>query len=89
MGSLNEQVIPTVAHKWSELAYALKFEFPEVEKIKKNHPLDVAGACSYVLGTWLGGKRDNQEPRTWATLLEAVRQIGNGELADEIQRGFH
>ena len=80
-------MIPTVAAKWEELAYALKFDFGEVEITKKNHPLDAVGACIYVLGTWLGGEGD-QGPRTWATLLKALREIGNCELADEIQHGL-
>ena len=83
MNYLTEKVIPTVEHKWSELAYALKFEFAKVKSIKKNNVQDVKEACTEVLGDWLADS--SGEPKTWVTLLKALEKIGNGELAKQIR----
>ena len=78
------KVVPTVEAKWEELAYSLGFEYPTVQSIKKNYPQAVKMACIDVLGRWLDGEGD-REPRNWATLLEALEEIGNSELAETIR----
>ena len=40
-----------------------------------------------MLGRWLAGEGE-RGPRTWATLLEALKEIGNPELAEEIRLEF-
>ena len=76
------KVIPTVEAKWEDMAYALKFEHPTVSAIERNKS-DTRGRCIDMFSRWLDGEGE-REPRTWGTLLEALEEIGNSELATEI-----
>ena len=78
------KVIPTVEAKWEELAISLEFEYPTLQSIRTNNVQNVKAACTDVLGKWLAGEGE-RGPRTWATLLEALKEIGNPELAEEIR----
>ena len=78
------KVVPTVQAKWEDLAYSLEFDHPTVQSIKMNHGHSMKSACIDVLGKWLAGDGD-REPRTWVTLLEALEEIGNAELAKQIR----
>ena len=80
-------VVPTVQAKWEELAFSLEFEYHMVQTIQRNHAQDVKAACIDVLGRWLAGEGD-REPRTWGTLLEVLKDIGNSELAKDIHHGL-
>ena len=65
------------------MAYALRFERPAVSAIERNKS-DVRGRCIDMLSRWLAGEGE-REPRTWGTLLEALKEIGNSELATEVR----
>ena len=76
------KVVETVQADWADLAYALHFQSATVKAIKKDAG-DVNEACTDVLSRWLGGEGE-RGPRTWATLLEALTDMGKTELAKEI-----
>ena len=75
-------MIKRTAANWSELAYALKFDNHDVETIGRNNR-NVKDGCTVMLGNWLDGQGE-RGPRTWRTLLEALRDIDLTELADEL-----
>ena len=78
------KVVEKVKADWEELAYALYFEHDTVKAIEKDtHSGDVNKACTSVLSKWLDGE-GKRGPRTWATLLEALTDMGKTELAKEI-----
>ena len=68
--------------KWKELAEHLHFENYQVKAIQLDNST-VKDMCRDMLGRWLegGGER---EPRTWNTLLLALREMNLSELADEV-----
>ena len=76
------EVIKRTAANWSELAYALKFDNHDVDTIGRDNPT-VKDGCTVMLGKWLDGQ-GKREPRTWCTLLEALKDIDLTELADEL-----
>ena len=67
---------------WKELAEHLHFEKYQVDAIQLNNST-VRDMCRDVLGKWLEGGR-KREPRTWNTLLLALREMNLTELADEV-----
>ena len=76
-------MIDTIAPKWQDLAYALRFDSATVQAIKVDLRHSVKEACRDVLGKWLdgGGQRG---PRTWHTLIDALNEIENTELAKDL-----
>ena len=67
---------------WQQLAIeGLHFEEYEVTAIALNN--QPANACRVMLGKWRDGT--GRGPKTWATLLQALRDIGMGELARELE----
>ena len=66
----------TGAH--SHLAYALKFDVAAIGQDSTS----VKERCTNMLGKWLDGQ-GKREPRTWCTLLEALKDIGQIELVKE------
>ena len=41
-----------------------------------------------MVAAWLNGEDDVVTPPTWATLVEALREIGQNGVADNIQTRF-
>ena len=76
------KVVEQVQADWDDLAYALRFQSATVKAIKKDAD-DVKERCTDVLSRWLAGEGE-RGPRTWATLLEALKDMGKTELAREI-----
>ena len=78
------QVINEVAAIWEDLAYSLHFKAHDIANIKNNvHPFTLTAACREVLIMWLHGKR--RKPVNWRTLLEALEDAGQGQLATELR----
>ena len=76
-------MIGTIAPKWPDLAYALHFDSATVQAIKVDIKHSVKEACTDMLVKWLdgGGERG---PRTWHTLIDALNEIENTELAKDL-----
>ena len=76
MGFLNSFVIPEVASEWEDVAYVLHYKISTVRCIERNHGKDVRRCCRELLEDWL--TTDNgAEPKTWQTLLDALKLIKN------------
>ena len=76
------KILDRLRGEWSDLAYALCFHTTTVKAIKRE-AADRNEAVISVLSRWLGGEGE-REPRTWATLLEALTDMGDSRLAQEI-----
>ena len=68
--------------EWKQLAERLYFENYEVTAIQQNNS-SVMDMCRDMLGKWLEG-HGKREPRTWHTLLLALREMDKTELADKL-----
>ena len=80
----NYNVVEGVEVEWEELAYALIFETPAVNAIKRNTH-SVKAACTDMLSKWLEGKGE-RGPRNWDTLLKALTDIEKHDLVQEIRQ---
>ena len=58
---------------------ALKFDVAAIGQDSTS----VKERCTNMLGKWLDGQ-GKREPRTWCTLLEALKDIGQIELVKEL-----
>ena len=86
---LDDKVVPAVAAKWDTLSIHLGVDTALIAIVKKNNPTDCEGACRDVLSRWLKGDRNSgSEPRTWRSVLRAVRDCGYREYASELEKEF-
>ena len=83
MRDLNHFVIPHIAAKWEDVAYALHYDTPVIDIIKKNHIGDVTGCCKELFEKWLG-TRNGKKPKIWKTLITTLEEID--ELTSVTQR---
>ena len=79
---LQLEVVTRTLGQWKELAFALHFKNYEVAPIIKMENLTMEYRCRDMLGKWLDGMV--RAPRTWSTLLQALREIGQTEFAEEL-----
>ena len=74
MKLLHEIVIPKIASKWDMVADSLEYEieFKDLINVQcKENPLR---CCVYLLEEWLTTDK-GVSPKTWSTLIGALRQI--------------
>ena len=64
------------------LGTALGLSFTRVKNMEQDKLNDMVAA-------WLNGDDDVVTPPTWATLVEALREIGKNGVADEIERTYN
>ena len=81
-------VIPEVASEWEDVAYALHYKISTVQSIESNHGKDVRKCCRELFKDWLT-TNNGAKPKTWRTLLDALRLIKNltsvtREITDEL-----
>ena len=74
MRDLNRFVIPHIAAKWEDVAYALLYEIPVVDTIKKNHTGDATGCCKELFKNWLETST-GKKPKVWKTLITTLEEI--------------
>ena len=77
------KIIDSVAHTWEKLALRLHFDGSDIARIKRDNTNDCIQACRTVFTEWLQGK--GRRPGTWETLVEALREAGFIELANEVK----
>ena len=74
MHDLNRFVIPHIAAKWEDVAYALCYKTSAVNIIRKNHIGDVIGCCKELFENWLE-TGDGKKPKVWKTLITTLEKI--------------
>ena len=74
MHSLNEIVVPKVSAQWEEIAYALDYDIPTVDKIKVKCKEDPTKCCKELFKDWLKTDR-GAKPKKWQTLLDKLNEI--------------
>ena len=75
-------VVPAVAAKWRELATYLGLE-PHVITAAHADQSSAEDSCLNVLLKWIDGA--GKQPKTWITVLEAMRLAGFTETAKELE----
>ena len=72
-----------IAAKWKRIGLALKFTASDLENIESTCGSDVEKCINELLNRWLC-RSSCQQPITWETLLEALRDARMGQLADKL-----
>ena len=73
---LVEFVVDRVKGEFPAFALSLGIPLHKIESIRQENPSKLAHCCREALKYWLSGKGDIDvhKPRTWQTVLEAVRR---------------
>ena len=86
MKQMVDKVVPRVAAEWKQLAYILEFDISRVNIIKRKERDDPESCCCELLCEWLSTDR-GVKPKTWATLLTALKQIKRlTSVSNEIEK---
>ena len=74
MHDLNRIVVAKVSAEWEDIAYALQYDIPAVEKINEKHSRNPTKCCKELFKNWLS--TDNgAKPKIWETLLDKLKEI--------------
>ena len=74
MHDLNRIVVAKVSAEWEDIAYALQYDIPAVEKINEKHGGNFIKCCKELFKNWLS--TDNgAKPKIWETLLDKLKEI--------------
>ena len=83
---INEHVILKVAAEWTSLAIQLGVGNDKINIIQKNYSSDCEEACRELFLHWIDEKKGTGcEPRTWGSVVRAIRKMGLEGLADELR----
>ena len=75
------KVISRTAANWERLATRLHFEGHEIKTLRADYQ-QCEDACRNMCIEWLDGK--GREPKTWQTLLTALKEADFGEVASDL-----
>ena len=79
---LTHLVVPQAAHLWHEIGEHLSVNPTLLELARMQYKDNMKGCCKRVFGFWLNGA--GKRPITWSTVLDALRAVGLGPLADSV-----
>ena len=77
------KVIARVAPIWQQFATRLHFEFHDIMCIEEDYHLQSLKCSRRVMMEWLNGK--GRQPRTWATVIKALKECELSEVAKDIE----
>ena len=75
-------VIDKTAYAWEKVATRLHFEGHDISRIRRNER-QAEDACRTMFAEWLEGK--GRSPTTWCTVLQALNEARQGELAKDLE----
>ena len=73
------------ANKWNRIATRLHFESDMIAQIRTDNQHNTFQACQSTFTEWLGGKEGLRTPRTWSTVIAAIKEADLGQLADNLK----
>ena len=76
-------VTDEIAAKWRRFGLALEFTTSDLNNIESKYGTDVEKCINELLTLWLGHS-SCQQPITWKTLLEALKDARIEQLADKL-----
>jgi len=74
MRLIKTYIIPKIAARWEDVADFLDYEPETIELIKQKHHGDGEQCCDGLIRDWLSTNH-GVGPKTWATLLERLKEI--------------
>ena len=82
------RVIRDGASKWETIATRLHFDGGMITQIFNDSQNNMKRACQITFTIWLGGTSGQREPRTWDTVIKALREADLGQLAKDLETVF-
>ncbi len=76
-GPVVVRVIEELSSCWEKLADCLRFRPGVIGGVKLDDPHSCNTVCCRILILWLQGGADTRQPVTWATLVQAIREVGS------------
>ena len=81
---LRKLVKDKIIDKWEDIAIQLGFTPVQIQAIKNGHKgQPVKNCCTDMLFGWI----DSGQSKNPEDLIEAIRDVGNGFLADKLKEG--
>ena len=74
MRLIKKYIIPKIAAKWKDVADFLDYEIETIELIEQKYQGDGEQCCDGLIRDWLSTSH-GVGPKTWATLLAALKEI--------------
>ncbi len=87
VGDKHKKIIEKVGVNWERLALRLEFDHCVIATIKENfsgRDRRIERCCQDMLCRWLDGEAC--QPVTWGRLVQALREIEMGILAEEVDK---
>ena len=79
------KIIDNVAPNWEEVAIALGFDAPAIDRMKRDHTSDCKAACTSMFQKWLDMEHaDIGESVSWRTLIQGLQDAEFSCLADDV-----
>ena len=83
---LDELICRRIAGNWDTLAFYLGVQSHVIIEVKDSHRRHCDEASRDVLNRWLNGEHDTGTmQRTWCSVLTALRESGEEELAQQLR----
>ena len=79
------RVLEGSASRWDEIALRLYFSGDMISQIRMDSQTNALRACQSVFTQWLDGKEGLRTPRTWGTVIDALKEADYGQLADDLK----
>ena len=82
------RVIDGSASKWDRIALRLHFRSSMISQIRMDCQTNAFRACQSVFSQWLDGKEGLRTPRTWGTVIDALKEADYGQLAEDLKEAI-
>ena len=73
----------TVADKWEDIGILLDIEDGQLAKVKADNPVNSGNCLREMLRIWL--KRVEPQPASWKDLVDALTDLGEEKLAQQLK----
>ena len=84
---IEENVVPKIASDWEQFAIYLGVEPTCIDIIRRNNAQNAVAACREMVRNWMTKERDTgSQPRTWDTVVQAIKRMGREDLVDELSK---
>jgi hypothetical protein len=78
------QIISRSAAKWEKIALRLYFDGNKIKAIQRDVHFQTEEACRTVFNLWLEGTKGLRERRTWATVVDVLKEADLITLSEEL-----
>ena len=84
-----KEVVPATAHEWLNIGVYLGMDVAILKDCKATESIDLKLCCLEMYEHWLQeSKGTGEKPRTWSTVLSAVKASVGHNAAESIEMGL-